>query len=210
MSRVQIHSEKYALASPEERRARLAELERPHIAPLTRLVEEIRLEQGLGEEVPFFDPRDGGTDAQALFLLEAPGPKARLTGFVSRDNPDPTASNFLTLLTSAGIARHVSLLWNIVPWYIGSGKKIRAARLTDISEGARYLARLLSILPKLQVVALVGRKAQVATSRVASLSNARIFHTLHPSNQVVTCWPEKRRQLQADLCRIREFLKSTH
>lgn len=46
---------------------------------------------------------------------------------------------------------------------------------------------------------LVGRKAQKAQATIAQLTSARIFETLHPSNQVVTCWPEKRKQVEHDL-----------
>ena len=40
--------------------------------------------------IPHFDPLDGGSNAQVLFLMEAPGPKASASGFVSRNNPDET------------------------------------------------------------------------------------------------------------------------
>jgi len=49
------------------------------------------------------------------------------SGFISRDNPDPSARNFRALLAGAGIPREKTVLWNIVPWYIGSGVKIRPA-----------------------------------------------------------------------------------
>ena len=117
----------YALSSMDERARRRAELRLPHISLLTALVEAIRAEHGFGSEVPFFDAGDGGTGAHALFLLEAPGPKAVSSGFISRDNPDPSARNFRALLAGAGIPREKTVLWSIVPWYIGSGVKIRPA-----------------------------------------------------------------------------------
>ncbi len=42
---------------------------------------------GLHQEIPFFDPLDGDVNARCLFVAEAPGPRAVLSGFVSRDNP---------------------------------------------------------------------------------------------------------------------------
>jgi hypothetical protein len=50
-------------------------------------------------EVPEFDPLDGGVEAQVLFLFEKPGPmtaelggsKRSGSGFISRNNDDPTA-----------------------------------------------------------------------------------------------------------------------
>lgn len=66
----------YALASAEEQVRRRAELHTAHIAPLSAFVNTLRVEQSLDSEVPYIDPHDGGTRARALFLLEAPGPKA--------------------------------------------------------------------------------------------------------------------------------------
>lgn len=196
----------YALASAEEQARRRVDLHAAHIAPLTVFVNTIRVERRLGGEVPYIDPQDGGTHARALFLLEAPGPKAVRSGFISRDNPDPSARNFRALLTGAGIEREQTLLWNIVPWYIGTETKIRAAGRSDIRDGAAYLPHLLALLPELQAVVLVGRKAQKARPTIAQLTSARIFGTLHPSNQVVTCWPEKRKQVEHDLRAVAAFL----
>ena len=53
---------------------RLAQLHEPHIAPLTRFVEELRAENP-DYLMPYFDPWDAGVDAEVLFLLEAPIPK---------------------------------------------------------------------------------------------------------------------------------------
>lgn len=78
--------------------------------------------------IPDFDPWDGGVHAQVLFLLEAPGSKAVDSGFVSRNNPDETAKNFFELNRDAGIPRELTVIWNVVPWYIGDGARIRAAK----------------------------------------------------------------------------------
>jgi hypothetical protein len=59
--------------------------------PLTALVETIRSETGRRENVPHFDPADGGSKARCLSLLEAPSRNAVGSGFVSRNNPDDTA-----------------------------------------------------------------------------------------------------------------------
>lgn len=65
--------------------------------------------------MPYFDPADGGVEARCLFLLEAPGPRAVLSGSVSRDNPDQTAENFSKFLTDAGIDRLNTVIWSTVP-----------------------------------------------------------------------------------------------
>lgn len=198
----------YALASDEERTNRRAALNRPHIARLTTFVRTIRATRGLGNEVPYFDPCDGGINASVLFLLEAPGPRAVSSGFISRDNPDPSARNFRALLAGAGISRERSVLWNIVPWYIGTGTKIRAAVASDIEAGVTHLPPLFALLRRVRAVVLVGRKAQRRRARIEQLSSARIFETLHPSNQVVTCWPERRKEVENDLLQVAAFLKS--
>ncbi len=61
---------------------------------LTDLVERLRSEQRLHDEVPGFDPKNGNELARYLFVLEAPGPQAIKTGSISFDNPDRTAANF--------------------------------------------------------------------------------------------------------------------
>lgn len=62
------------------------------IEPLTKYLAKIKAEHP-EKELPCFDPYDGGIHAKALFLLEAPGPKAVSSTFISRNNPDPTARN---------------------------------------------------------------------------------------------------------------------
>jgi hypothetical protein len=77
----------------------------PHVAPLTNYAASLRAD---GSQVPDFDPRDGGTAARVLFLFEKPGPMTaqrngrRGSGFVSRDNDDPTAEGIFTFMQQAG------------------------------------------------------------------------------------------------------------
>jgi len=175
-----------SLKNPKERAARLARVDNPHVRPLNQLVRRIRREAGLGSAVPFFDPDDGGIEARCLFLLEAPGPRAVASRFVSRNNPDETAKNFLLLNREAGLDRKLTVSWNIVPWYIGTRAKIRPARSGDIARGLEYLEPLIASLPKLRVVLLVGRKAQRAETSVRDLIPAAdVVHMLHPSPLVL-------------------------
>ncbi len=129
------------------------------MARLNGLVEEIRAECGCGLAVPYFDPADGGERAECLFVLEAPGARAVQSGFVSRDNPDETAKNFLLLNAEAGIPREATVSWNIVPWYIGTTERIRAATASDVALGWPYLLRTLQLLPRVRVAVLLGGKA---------------------------------------------------
>lgn len=104
-----------SLALAHERALRLAAIELEHVAPLSAYVRALRKEMGPEYSIPDFDSMDGGVKADCLFLLEAPGPKAKVSGFVSRDNPDETAKNFYLLNQEAGIDRKRTVVWNIVP-----------------------------------------------------------------------------------------------
>ena len=108
---------------------RLSGLFAPHITGLTRFVEELRQMKGTDFHIPYFDPHDGGVQAKVLFLLEAPGPKAKGSGFVSRDNPDETAKNVRTMSREAGLNRTDFVIWNVCPWYVGT--LVRWYAITD-------------------------------------------------------------------------------
>jgi hypothetical protein len=196
------------LGQPEALASRLEEIEQSHIAPLTAFVRRLRASVGVEASIPFFDPWDGGINAEVLFLLEAPGPKARNSGFISRNNPDETAKNFFELLSEAGIPRKASVLWNIVPWYIGTGAKIRSARSSDIAEGIQSLDELLNLLPKLRGVVLVGRKAQSAEKVIRGSRPDLFVETCsHPSPMFINRKAGNRGMLLSRLCIVRERLK---
>lgn len=193
----------YALDDPEEGRNRRARLQEAHIAPLTAFVERLRATTGHADAVPYFDPLDGGVAAELLFLLEAPGPKAVGSGFVSRNNPDRTALNLCLLLQQAGIPRRATVLWNIVPWYIGTGSRIRPPTGADIGAGLRTLPLLLQLLPRLRAVVLVGGSAKGAHRRIAQMVRLPIHHVPHPSPRFINRNPQNRRRLLAALRQVR-------
>jgi len=89
--------------------------------------------------VPEFDPLDGGVDARVLFLLEKPGRKTvdggsisgrSGSGFISRNNDDPTAAAAIDFMQKAGIPRKLTISWNVIPWWNGT-KKVKASELRD-------------------------------------------------------------------------------
>ncbi len=185
-----------SLREPDVRLAREAAVWETHVGPLNSFVHQIRQQRGVGKKVPYFDPADGGLNARCLFLLEAPGPKAVESGFVSRNNPDPTASNFFDLNKRAGLPREDTVTWNIVPWYIGSGGRIRPASAADISSAEPYLTRLLGLLPNLSVIVLVGRKAQRARGFVSGIATIpTILEMPHPGPRVFNTRPDARRAM---------------
>ena len=195
------------LADPLARAQRRAQLREPHVGPLAAYVEQLRLEIGSQGAVPDFDPWDGGVTAELLYLLEAPGAKAVMSGFVSRNNPDETAKNFFEFNVAAGIDRRCTVVWNIVPWYIGSGRRIRAAGRTDIEAGLLSLAHVLAMLRQLRAVVLLGRKAERAGKLISRLRpDLRLFRTPHPSPLFVNNAPGNRDRIIDVLRDVERFL----
>jgi len=179
--------------------ARGAQLAEPHVAPLTACVEALRTEHP-GAGIPYFDPWDGGIGASVLFLLEAPGPQAVRSGFVSCNNPDETARNFHGIMRAAGIPRSAIVTWNVVPWYLGDGRKIRPATAADIREAAPALGRLLDLLPGLRAGVLIGRKAQRIAPEIERLRpGLRLFKSPHPSPMFINREPGNRERVVAAL-----------
>jgi len=186
-----------ALASAEERARREAALALAHTAPLAALVAELRALYP-DRQVPQADPCDGGVEARALLLLEAPGPQSVATGFVSRDSPNATARNLRALLVGARIPREAVLLWNVVPWYVGDGRRIRPVTPGDIDEAFAHLELLLERLSRLETIVLVGRKAQRVEPRLRALRpELPIVRTWHPSPQVFNISPRRKAETRA-------------
>ena len=188
-------------------RAREARLREPHVADLTQLVERIRTARGGGNSVPWFDPDSGGRDAEVLLLFEAPGARAVGTGpvrpnrpgsgFISPDNNDDSAAAVFELEVEAGLPRDRLLHWNIVPWYVGDGTKIRAVNKADRAEAEPWLGELLDLLNNLRVVILCGEAAQdgwdeYAVHRPADLWGLRCPH---PSPVNLRTRPEAREEI---------------
>ena len=169
----------------------------PHMQPLNEYVAGLRKKRP-GVEVPDFDPLDGGVDATILFLFEKPGPMTSTTGtrtrtgsgFISRDNDDPTAKNTLMFMRETEIPRKSTVTWNVVPWWDGT-TKVTAA---DLREGAEETKRLTKLLPKLRVVVFVGKKALRARPHLEDTGLA-FFSSYHPSQRVKNRWPDRWRAI---------------
>lgn len=178
-----------AMASAQIREMRRNMLRAPHIGPLTAYCEKLELD-GLGE-VPRFDPLDGGIHARVLYLLEKPGPKTsrngdKGSGFISRDNNDPSAAHSFGFHLESGIPRSESLLWNIMPWWDGRIAFTSAQRRLGIER----LHELLAILKQLDTIVLVGGTAHKAESALAD-RGIRILKSWHPSMRVKNSYREK-------------------
>lgn len=173
-----------SLRDANERLRRHALLASPHMAPLFAHVTALRIHKGPNYRIPDFDPLDGGVQAKILILLEAPGAKAIETGFVSRNNPDTTAKNVFESFREAGIDRMDTVLWNVIPWYIGKEGRIRSGTTSDLADARPHTRELIRLLPCLEVVVLMGRKASQAFRALNLETTAQVFETLHPSPKV--------------------------
>lgn len=142
---------------------RRAQLFAPHVAPLNRLVEQIRAETT--ESVPWFDPRHGGCRAKVLVLAQDPsGAASEGSGFISPDNNDPSAQNATIATEAAGLQPRELAHWNVVPWWVANpAKKAPGRTLTSEAQRAsRYLDRVFELVPDVRVVLLLGKHAQKA------------------------------------------------
>ncbi|RYD85965.1 MAG: uracil-DNA glycosylase, partial [Verrucomicrobiaceae bacterium] len=112
------------------------------------------------------------------------------SGFISRNNDDPTAEATFKFMQQAGIPRAETISWNVVPWWNGT-RKITA---TELREGASYVRELVALLPRLRAVVFVGKKAARAQKHLADL-NLRFFSSDHPSPIVRAAMPERWRAI---------------
>lgn len=162
----------------------------PHIAPLSQYAVELRRRPDV--YVPDFDPLDGGVRAQILFLFEKPGRKTDPahggSGFISRNNDDPTAEATFHFMVAAGIPRHETITWNFIPWW----NDARAMTRSERSDGRDQINRLLGMLPNLKTVVLVGRTAAAARPYLESY---RTIESWHPSPLVRASYPERWREI---------------
>ncbi|MET9128862.1 uracil-DNA glycosylase [Streptomyces antibioticus] len=196
-----------ALRDPEALTARLGAVRtEPRVRPLNDWVEKLRVRLGDGESVPWFDPASGGVAARSLFLLEAPGRKSmgaeaelRRTGsgIISVDNDDPTAQNCWTLRAETGLDYRESVHWNVVPWYLGTADRIAAPGRSEIQRAAPFLHEVIGMLPALEVVVAMGRKAQAgwAVYRETYAPEVHTLETWHPSPRVFASRPTARAEI---------------
>jgi uracil-DNA glycosylase len=173
--------------------ARLARLQEPQVAPLSAFVKRIRRTDNPHEPywAPYFDPKSGGIGAQVLLLMESPGPQVSKTELVSLDNPDGTAENLSCLLKLAGLSRDRILMWNSFPWQL-SAERVVVPDENHLTEAASATLELISMLPQLKVVVLIGSRAAQGWTHVAPLLDPlpTVLRCPHPSPVNLTPRPE--------------------
>ncbi|WP_219816607.1 uracil-DNA glycosylase family protein, partial [Arthrobacter sp. Y81] len=144
------------------------------VGPLNRWVDGVRA--STNESVPYFDPRAATQGAEVLILLQDPSGEAQFgSGFISRDNNDPTAHNS-TLAAEAGhLAYSKSLHWNVVPWWVENPAFPSRTQAAEARRAAPLLAELLNLLEsRPKVVLLLGKQAQRAWSQLLSKASPEI------------------------------------
>ena len=196
------------LANSDARKYLCDKKSEKHIKKLTEYVEKLK-NKNEKHQIPFFDPNDGGVKSKVLFLLEAPGSKAVKSGFISRNNPDSTAENMFNFLKKARLHRKETLLWNIVPWYVGNKNqnRIRAVNHNDIKNGLNCLYDLINLLENLKVIVLVGRKAQKVNNNLKEkYSKIKIFHSYHPSPSFVNRAKNNKNKIITVFKKVRKYL----
>ena len=141
------------------------------------------------QEFPYFDPADGGVEAEVLFLFEKPGPKATFdkggSGFISRDNADETAKNTSIFMKEAGLDRKKTVIWNVIPGWNGQID----FNIEELRKGINHLKIILKDLKKIHTIVFVGKTAARA-EYLFNKSNIRILKSAHPSPQVKAGHPD--------------------
>ena len=148
---------------------------RAHDAPVRSLnASVLRWWIDTARSIPLFDPDDGGDAARCLVLLESPGPKTIRPGgtnMCSFDNPDRTNPVLKSVFADAGIDRVQCVKWNIVPWAVldDAGHPV-SPTASVLGEAGPYVGELMALLPKLEVVFVLGAKALDGYMRVITAS----------------------------------------
>jgi hypothetical protein len=194
----------YALKYEDARQRQRAMLSQPHVKPLFEYLNAVRTARGNGVFIPEFDPLDGGIHAKALFLFASPSAGPEESGFISRENPDPSALNVRALFENAGISRKDTMLWNVVPWAMD-----REVSKGDVADALPYHSPLLKRMDQLnlKVVVLLGLNAQKALPELKTLTKAEIKTTWMPSPRVFNTSPQKREEVQELFNEVARLLK---
>ena len=112
------------------------------------------------------------------------------SGFISRNNDDPTAEATFDFLQEARLKPSQFLIWNTVPWW-NDTRKLTAA---EIKAGLECLEALLKLLSRVRVVTLVGKHAQQVASDLKGIkvmTGKKVFESFHPSPLVRANHPDK-------------------
>jgi len=174
----------YALTDPAECLRRKAMLGDERVRPLQEWLDWVRSIKVARFRFPNFDPLDGGTEAQLLLLYRHPSGVCFDTGFVSINNPDPTARFVHGFLAAAGIPRRTIACWNVVHWQPDTGDRERdelwEPTKDDLADALDYTHELIRDLKRLRAAMLFGSFAHLAEEPLRSWG-VRVIKSPMPS-----------------------------
>lgn len=150
---------------------KLRRIREPHVRAVNNLADRIADAEGLAHGlVPYTDPDLGGIYARALVLLDNPSSRAEAgrggSGMLSPENDDTTAANCVKEYLSAGITPDQVIHWNVAPAPVKNTNGSSSA--AERSRGAMWLRELLGLMPDLDYVLLLGRKAEDGWKRAVN------------------------------------------
>ena len=136
------------------------------VGTLNRWVDHVRTTTY--ENVPYADPASATAGARVLVLMQDPAGDAEDgSGFVSVHNNDVTAANLYRVYDRAKLDPAVTLLWNVVPWWVGNPARPPRDPLREAVRAGPYLEQFVELLdPVPTEVVLLGRPAQRAWDRL--------------------------------------------
>lgn len=193
-----------AHAAPAIVAAKHARVREPHVAPLSELADKIAAAKGLpAGAVPYPDPDFGGIHARALFLLDNPGPRATIgtggSGLLSIDNNDPSAARAHAAYPQFHLDCSLCLHWNVCPF----PTTLDQSSTTERTRAARHTTELLRLLPRLELVVLLGRAAEDGWRRAAvHRDDLTVLTAPHPSNRGINSVPGNQERFLATMKRV--------
>ncbi len=191
------------------RREQLAGLYAPHVKPLNKLVDELRVD---GDRwMPHLAPLHGGVMARILCLGGDPGANPHhgraYEAMLSVEDDDAGSARIGALLKRAHIDPGEVMLWNAYPWYVTDDLGVG-----DLRSGLEPLRRMLELLEDLQVVVLLGPVAERSWRMFAStlpeeVPYAKVLSThglteLDGTNAQRHQWREEQAETFLDAARI--------
>ena len=146
------------MADEAFRAEQLKDLYAPHVKPLNKLVDELRVDWE--RWMPHIAPLHGGVTARVMWLGSDPGPAPMATGrpyegMLSVENDDASSARIGALLRSAGIDPADTCPWNAYPWYVA-----REPSADQLKLGLEPLRRVLNLVDELEVLILLGKTAE--------------------------------------------------
>jgi hypothetical protein len=145
------------------RDAQLAQVFDPRVRVVNELCDALSLEKP-GVTVPYVAPHYNAANATILSLSSNPGPRAGGdggSGFLSRENDDPTAERMSRVFATVGLSDEHVLPWNAYPWYVHQAYP-NGLPAGLLNEGLDPLKRLLELHPQIRTVVAHGGDAKRA------------------------------------------------